>query len=296
MIRTGSQVTAVVVTYNSRAYIEKCLLSLENSTVSVEVIVVDNESRDGSADVVRRTFPKVRVIDSGSNRGCTGGNNIGIQAAIDAGSKYIFLLNPDARADADCIELMLEALRGDDGLAAVSPIILFDRDDCRRDEVWYAGASVDWRSGASPHLGYGERLSDVMSSGVGSTDRLCGCAMLVKATAFEAIGLFDERFFLYYEEAEWSIRCTAAGFRIGIVRNALSRHKTWSSSGGPTSSTYHYFMARNRQLFLSLHQPGSLLPHVRGAVASLRSARHAKTRFAVAAGLADFMVGKRGPR
>jgi GT2 family glycosyltransferase len=115
---------AIVVTYNGRKWLDKCIYSLVNSSVSNNIIVVDNGSSDGTPETIRQNFPEVEIIETHQNLGFGKANNIGLKKAYDAGADYVFLLNQDAWVEPDGIEKLVEAARLQPEYGIVSPIHL----------------------------------------------------------------------------------------------------------------------------------------------------------------------------
>lgn len=234
---------AIVVTFNSGRYISQCLESLVGSLPSRHIVVVDNASSDGTVDVVRQGFPQVTCIETGSNLGYAGGNNVGLRYALANDYEFALIANPDCTFGESCVATLVAALQDRPEVAAVCPLIF--RGDGRT--LWYAGAELDLRQGSSPHrtdLPPASRDSEIIMTG-----RAYGCAMLVRLSAIERVGLLDERYFLYYEEAEWSARCARVGLYVAVAPGAIARHDMGHGTAD-MSPTYHYYMTRNRLMLV----------------------------------------------
>lgn len=245
-------VVAVVVTWNSAKFIRECLESLSRSHHPVQVVVVDNDSHDGTDDIVKEHFSQFTFISSGANLGYAGGNNLGIQVGLDREADYIFILNPDAVVDPECVGRLVQRLEKDRDVAIVSPKIYVSGSDT----IWYAGSSIDWKTGRTPHHGAGIKDNGTFDAAE-YTERASGCAMLARANLITRVGDLDEQYFLYYEETDWSVRFTDCGYRIGFVASAKVWHAVSLSTGGYAEPTYQYYMARNQLLFMKQHSKGS---------------------------------------
>lgn len=245
-------VVAVVVTWNSAKFIAECLESLLNSRHSVQVIVIDNDSKDDTVRTIQERYPQITIVASGSNLGYAGGNNLGIRLGLDRDADYLFVLNPDANIDRESIGRLVQRMEDDPGLAIASPMIYFSGSDI----IWYAGSIIDWKTGRTPHQGAGEKDEGAYDA-VTLTDRASGCAMLVRSSLIREVGFLDERYFLYYEEADWSVRFSKSGYRIGFVPLAKVWHAISSSTGGYEGTIYQYYMLRNQLLFMKKHSTGS---------------------------------------
>jgi GT2 family glycosyltransferase len=247
-------VVTIVLTWNSEDFVEECLGSLQASRYPTGVLVVDNDSSDGTRDLVGTRFSDVRLVNSGANLGYAGGNNLGMRLVLkEAAPDYVFVLNPDASVSPDCIGTMVERMERDQTLAIASPVIYYHGTD----RIWYAGSRVNWWTGATPQIG--SNTSGVTHSFAPYTDRANGCALMARTSAVGRVGLMEERYFLYYEEADWSTRFIRAGYRVGLVADAAVWHQNSASTGGGTNPLYQYYMTRNRLLFMSKFQPSRRL-------------------------------------
>lgn len=246
------RVYTVVLNWNGKDNTLSCLASLKRLSVKSflhHCIVVDNGSTDGSQDAIQKEFPEVTCIALTRNEGFTGGNNTGIRRALAQDADYVFILNNDTVVDRSVLEELLKAF--EDSLVGIaSPKIHFEKDG--KTMIWYAGADVDWENIYGKHRGVDEPDTGQYDT-QDETGYCTGCAMLVKRAVFEKIGLFDERFFAYYEDADFSVRARNAGFKLVYVPKALVFHKNAASSGGTGSKLQDYFIPRNRLLFAFKH-------------------------------------------
>ena len=246
-------VSIILLNWNGLADTVECLESLMSLDYpAYEVVVVDNGSTDGSAGVIRARFPWVVLIETGENLGFAGGNNVGLRHVMAGAADYAFLLNNDTAIDPLCIRQLVEIAEGDSAIGIVGPTIYYYHDSER---VWSGGGAIDWQRGLTRMLGLDEEDVGQFGSAPREVDFVSGCAMLVRRAALERAGLMDERFFAYYEEVEWCVRIRQAGFRVVHVPQARLWHKITPECRAD-SPLVHYYMTRNRLLFLKASGAG----------------------------------------
>lgn len=208
------RVTVVVLNWCDAPAAAACLRSLQASTYpELSFLIVDNGSPDGSGALLQQRFPDVGFLQTGENLGYSGGNNRGIQRAMEEGADFVFVLNPDTIVDPGTIDSLVEAARSDDGVAAVAPTV------ARMDEptrIWYGGGAFDPMRGLGVHWnGSGHGNGDAPTAPAPRDVSFCsGCALLLRVEAIREVGAFDESYFLYVEDAELSVRLTHAGWRL----------------------------------------------------------------------------------
>ena len=226
-----ADVSVVVVTYDALPWIERCLESVRGN----EVIVVDHGSTDGTLDLVRERFPAVRVIEQ-ENRGMGGGNNAGMRVAD---GRYFFLLNSDAWVDGDALERLVEFADRHPDAAVVGPR-LRNPDGSLQPSV--RGFPTVWRLATEylfiRKLAPRSRLLNPLYAGGFDHDEarevewVAGAALLVRREAADAVGLFDEAFFMFSEEADWMFRFHRAGWTVWFYPGAEVVHVGGASHGG----------------------------------------------------------------
>jgi GT2 family glycosyltransferase len=246
-------VSIIVLHYNGREDTLACLRSLEHLTYpNVEVVLVDNGSTDGLVEAARSQFPDVTLIETGANLGFTGGNNIGIRHALDKGADYIMLLNNDTVMAPDCIDLMVRAMEAEPSLGVTGPMIYYYS---APETIWSAGGRIDWPRGITSMIGLNEEDKSQFGQAPRYVDFVTGCAMLARRAVWQQVGLLDDKFFMYYEETEWCVRASRAGFKIALIPDAMLWHKISIEARASSPRTY-YYMTRNRLLFLRASQAG----------------------------------------
>ena len=226
-----------------------CLDSLQALTYpNCRILVVDNGSTDNSVAAVQTSFPEVKLIETGRNLGFAGGFNMGIRYALSQGAEYTFLLNNDTLVDPALLDDLLKYARPEVGL--MGPAIFYVD---APERIWSTGG------GLHPILmemtGNHGRKQALPRTPI-ERKFLSGCALLIRREVFERVGLLDERFFMYYEDLDFSVRAGAAGFRLLLVPQARLWHKVSISSGGSDSPAERYWMARSSVLFFAKHVRG----------------------------------------
>jgi len=226
--------TVVVLSWNGLSLTRDTLRSLEACQVPgswrLRVLVVDNASSDGSPQMVRDEFPGVELLALPENRRFAGGNNEGLRRALDAGADAVMLLNNDVVADPKMIAKLLAALDEQPDAGAAAPLIYFAPPS---DRIWYGGGRCRPWLAHSSHRGLRERDRGQYRS-IEDTGYLTGCCLLARAEAWRKVGLLDERYFIYAEDADWSLRARAAGFRLLFVPTARLWHRVSASSANAT--------------------------------------------------------------
>jgi GT2 family glycosyltransferase len=224
-------VSVVVVTWNALPFIEQCLESVRGR----EVVVVDHGSTDGTVAFVHERFPDVRVIEQ-ENKGMGGGNNAGMRA-VDG--RYFFLLNSDAWVIGDGLDRLVEFADEHPEAAVVGPKLLNTDGTLQRSvrgepTLWRLATEYLFIRKLAPRS---KRLNplyrgDFDHDRVAAVDWLFGPALLVRREAADAVGLFDEDFFMFSEEVDWMTRFRRAGWTVLFFPDAEVVHVGGASHGG----------------------------------------------------------------
>lgn len=276
MIRT----VVVLVNWNNPGDTVRCLASLlESHVVQLRVVLVDNASTDDSVEQIARwaasctpflicsaadaitripehrdspqeeARPLLFIIQNDFNAGFAAGNNLGIRCALASGSDAIWVLNNDTVVDTGCLSAMLNELERDATVGAVGSVA-FDMAHPTIVQLW-GGSHVDMVLGVAPHI---RRPTELRA-----LNMLSGVSALFRASALRQVGLFDERFFLYWEDADLSFRLRSAGWRLAVAADARLWHHESASLGGTASATRDQYYNRSLRLFYAKH---SWLPGV----------------------------------
>lgn len=250
------KVFVIILNYNGQDTLRECLNSvLRSDYAEQEIILIDNRSTDDSFRQARQDFSRIYFIENSKNLGFAAGVNSGIRLALEKLADYVLLINNDARLEADTLSKLVGVMESDSGIGLASPLILADGSD----KVWFAGGRIDWFRMRTIHI---SRPSD--ASAAYDTEYLSGCALLIRKEVFQKIGLFDEKFFFYYEDADFSYRARQAGYRCQIIPDARARHGE-KSSDKPKFKTYWLvisalvFFRKNSPRLIRLWQSAYLL-------------------------------------
>jgi GT2 family glycosyltransferase len=259
----GRRVAAVLLCWNDGATVRDLLLRLREIEPSpMLAIVVDNGSEDGAAASLSAAFPEHRVIPLGRNHGFAYAANRGIEAALAAGAEWIWLLNTDIELPADVLAKLLDAAMKQDACGFAAPVLV-ERD-----------GSVQARGGGRVNLWTGiARHVQQESEGIGY---VTGACLLLRATMLGAVGLFDERYFFYWEDVDLSLRARKAGWSFAVAHDCRVLHLDGGSLGRWSSHRW-FLMFRGLRTFLAAHAPmPTLAIAIRLLHHSVAMARHGR--------------------
>jgi GT2 family glycosyltransferase len=255
------RVSAVVVDWNGASCTRACLRALEQVRCdgALDVVVVDNGSDDRSALAALAAPPRVRVVPLPRNVGFGAGSNAGIRIALDGGADWVWLLNNDAEPEPAALAAMLAAGEVDASIGAVG-CILDETPPGGPRSIVFGGGHVSFASGRPRHHARPVATADV--------DYLCAASILVRRAALEHAGVFDERFFLYWEDVDLCFRLRAAGFRLVVAGDAVVRHRAHASQALDSPGWDRDF-TRSSVLFFRKHARHAALPIAVGTAGRL---------------------------
>lgn len=229
------KVAIVLVNYNGIKDTIDCISSINKSKTKAKIYIVDNASENQEGDTLSDMFHEAIVINQKENIGFAGGNNIGIKRALQDGFEYIILLNNDTVIDPLMITELLKHVRDD---CVVLPKMFYYS---QKEELWYGGGKINSFTGNVEHT---------YEFGDCQCDFATGCCMIIHKNVFDAIGFLNEDYFMYYEDADFSLRLKEHGIIIRCVSSAKLWHKVGKSSGGELSPLSVYYNTRNRILMI----------------------------------------------
>ena len=288
----------VVLSFRGRADTLACLASLLGVPHDFfSVLVVDNGSFDGVLDEASRRHPEVVTLQTGHNRGFAGGMNAGLRWAMDHGARTVTILNNDTV----CTPSTLAALeRCAAGGAIVSPQVNYLMSPT---SVWFAGGVVDADTALPRHLSEAE-LGSADGDECRPTETLAGCCLTARVDVWRRVGLFDERYFLLFEDADLSLRARRLNVPLLVCRRVDILHRVSASFTGEFSYLGLYFYARNGLLFAATTGASALVrwrflrrhvvPVLGRDVRERRVADLGRHGLALAAALVDFSTGRFG--
>jgi GT2 family glycosyltransferase len=241
-LRPPVRVAAIILNWNQAELTERAAASVAPQVA--HVYIADNGSQAGDVDRLASFAQQqdMTLIRNGVNRGYAAGNNPAIRQAIRAGYDGILIMNNDAVAEPGAVETMVERLRARPQVAAAAPMIT----DPTGEVVQHVHCTLDLKTGRWDRVGGGTRREEVDPQ-PRSAGYLSGEALLARAEVFEQVGGFDERYEMYFEDADWSARVRRAGWELEALPAAVVRHDAGASSM-PLSKTYLF--ARGRVLFM----------------------------------------------
>jgi GT2 family glycosyltransferase len=242
----------VVVNWNGRHDLEDCFRTLHDTGYpGLRIIMVDNGSEDDSIAWTEAHYPEVEIMPTGSNLRWAGGNNYALRRLRDESYPgHILLLNNDTLVPEGSLRRLVTALEEDPSAWAATPRICFASDPSR---VWYDGGRVGHYTGWIKHHGI-RQLAGKLPMDSRYVDYGTGCALLLAPGLCLRIGLLDEQYHFYGEDADFSLRITAAGGRIKHVPKSLVLHKV-SSSVGRQSPRRAWLRSRSHVRLLKTHWP-----------------------------------------
>lgn len=253
-----TELTIVIVSYNARTDLERCLISLTTHppVVSHDIILVDNASSDGSADAVRRGWPNVRVIDAGTNVGFARANNMAIRATA---SELILLLNSDTVVPAGAVDALVRVLRAHDEVAIAGPRLVDDRGVA---ELSFGRMIGPFSELTQKILGRGHargngvvrRYVERRARREQFPDWVSGACLLVRRRDAEAAGLLDERFFMYGEDVDFCAAVRGLGRRVLFTPAAEIGHRGGRSVAAAPRATEAAYR-RSQLTFYAKHRP-----------------------------------------
>jgi GT2 family glycosyltransferase len=209
------KIFAVILNYNGRETIKMCLDSIFQSDYpNLEVVVIDNNSTDGSLELAKNLFSKFYFIKNETNLGFAAGNNLGIKFALEKMADYVFLLNNDAKIEKNTLSELIKEAEKRENIGIASPLII----NGNTNKVWFSGGKVKWLSMKAVHN------FEIKSKEPYESEYVSGCAMIVKKEVFREVGMLDEEFFLYYEDADFCLRAKRKGFNSLVVPEAIAYH------------------------------------------------------------------------
>jgi len=280
-----------------------CLESLRNIKIDdfkLTIVAVDNRSRE-EFDLKSGSLGDIPfvVIKNSKNLGFSGGNNVAIKYALENGADYVLILNNDTYADKDFLTELLKAAAKDSNIGILVPKIYFapgfefHKDRYLKAEkgkvFWYAGGKMDWNNVIGHNRGV-DKVDKGQFDTAQETELATGCCMLIRKEVFENAGLFDDKYFLYYEDSDLSMRAKSKGFKIMYVPSSIIWHKNAGSAGGSGSVLQDYYITRNRMMFGIKYAPlKSKLSLIKESLRLLLKGRYWQKR-----GIIDFYLCRFG--
>jgi len=246
---TLPMIAIILINYNGFKDTIECLNSIRNLTYrNYSVYLVDNCSTNNSCQYIKEYCVlhdknNVIIINNKNNLGFSGGNNVGIKAALNDDAEYILLLNNDTIVTPKFLDILVTNA---DKNSIITPRIMYWKE---KDKIWYAGGKLSPKLGRAWH----DRINKIYEKDIDEKYKevsfISGCCMLIHRDVLAKIGLLEEKFFLYYEDTEYCWRALNNGVRLSYVGNAVIFHNV-SSSIRHDSSLMNYYKIRNRMYLI----------------------------------------------
>lgn len=253
------KVFVIILNWNRLKDTLTCLKSvrdLNTQSFDLKVLIVDNASTDDSLEKLKE-IKDVELISNRTNLGFAGGNNVGIRYALKEGADYVVVLNNDTILEKDSLNRLVKTALSNPECGALSPKIFFEKgyefqknkykEADKGKVIWYAGGVIDWKNVYGSGRGVDEVDTGLFNQ-IENTDYATGTCMLLTREGLKKVGMFDEKYFMYYEDTDLSQRFKKGGFEVVYVPDAIIWHKVAQSSG-IGSDLNDYFITRNRMLF-----------------------------------------------
>lgn len=244
---------------------EDTLLCLEsvikskNSTYKKEIIVIANSDEENFVSYIKKNYPLITIIPNKVNGGFAQGNNLGLRWALSQKCFYFILLNNDTVIAPDLVIKLLNKSKEYDDNCLISPKIYFARGyeyqpkykiEEKGKVIWYAGGILDWKNVYAGHRGVDE-VDIGQFDKEEETDFVTGCCLFLNMKIINSVGFLNEKYFLYFEDVEYSLRAKKQGFKLIYYPKTIIWHKNAGSSGKPGSDIHLYYQTRNR-LYLGM--------------------------------------------
>lgn len=243
------KVFILILNYNGKETLLACLTSVyQLNYPNFEVVVLDNASKDGSIEEAKHLFPRAHFIMNDANFGYAAGNNIGIRFALEKGADFVWLVNNDAQVEKNTLSKLVDEVLRTPATGIVSPLIIHTVTK----NIWFGKGIINWKKMRTQHISPPDLLQSFPS------DYVCGCAMLIKKEVFAVIGLLNEEYFLYYEDADFCVRARKAGFDSVVVPTAHTLHAE-ASENNPDKT---YWLVLSGLRFFEEHTPFMYRPWV----------------------------------
>lgn len=237
------KIAIIIINWNGLQDTLECLESLKLFAENTDIIVVDNNSSNSEADRIRSVFPGITILSLDKNYGFSYANNRGIELALSRENDAILILNNDTVVTKNFLEILEQASRQNPQAGIITPKILF----YQTDKIWAAGGAINYIFARGTNRGEGkpDRIVNINTS----PGFISGCCMYIPRKIARQIR-FDERYFLYYEDADLSLQARRLGYRLLYVPESVIYHKSGRSSGSLLSYRRIYYLSRNKLLFI----------------------------------------------
>jgi len=248
-----SNLAVIVLNWNGPQDTIDCIDSLLNQSVPVDIIIVDNGSVDGSAEIIEKKYKNIKVLKQNHNLGFAGGVNVGIKYSIDNNYPFIALFNNDATADKNWASMLTQKTEEDDSIGIVTGLLLNSSGE------FIDSTGEQYSNWGLPFPRSRDHKRTKAPDG-GLTFGATGGASLYKTKMLRNIGLFDEDFFAYYEDADISFRAQLAGWKVAYEPKAIAYHKQGATANKISGFAVYQTFKNLPLLFIKNIPTGLLFP------------------------------------
>lgn len=292
-MKPSGRIAAVVLHYRNWPAVRASLDSLLFQDLTVDkLVVVDNHSGNSGPGSIAKAYPEIEMLIPAANLGYAAGMNLGIKSALEQNPDFILLMTHDCVLQPGCLNRLAGRMADKPTLGAVGPLLVYRSDPTK---VWSAGGMVKRGTRLTDHWGSGDPFAAWAHRPPRKVEWLDGACLMLRSEALEETGRFNERYFMYYEEAEYLVRMARRGWGVECLPAA--------SAAQEPSSIAAYLRTRNSLGFVSATAPGRFLAreilHQMStmAVDLLHPAapEHRTTVVPRLLGLIDFTLGRWGP-
>lgn len=237
----------ILVNYNGFNDTCECLESIIKSTYkNFKILIVDNNSLDGSGMRLKKKYPQYEYILSDTNLGFAEANNIAYKHALKNGAEYVLLLNNDTIIDKNMIQKLID--QSNNNIVTVPKMYYY----LEKNKIWYGGGEISKTKGTVYHIGE-KKFDSNKYSKTKEVSFATGCCILIHKDILNEIGLFDKKYFMYCEDFDFSIRLIKSNKKILYVPEAMLWHKVNASTKN-NSNISKYYLTRNRFYLLKNHR------------------------------------------
>lgn len=257
-------VAIILVNWNSLEVTSDCIVSLKNIQYpNYSIIVVDNASEDQSGKALKQLHPEIKLIESPTNEGFSGGNNLGMGYALEQGFDYTILLNNDTFVEPDFLNYLIDYMEAHPSVGAIQPRIHFNHN---RNLIWNGGSYFAkwWGILYSKDA---NQLPSAASLQIKQVDWITGCAFLTRTSILKKIGFLSPNMFMYSEDVDLSFRIKALGYQLVYHGESVIYHIAGMSNKSKTKgkegfvhANVHYYNQRNRLWILKKYTPWYCIP------------------------------------
>lgn len=243
------RIYAITLNWNSYKDVCICVENLKESELAFEkIIIIDNASIDGSYQKLVEHYKldkQVNVIHNKVNEGFARAVNIGIKLALSEKATHVFLVNNDAIVDAKCLDFLLENLQKNSEAVAAAPTVFYHKQTNR---IWHGAGYFNYLR-TNVVVPQKDQIFDKVNTQVQEATFLSGCALLIKNEMLEVTGLFDQDYFFYGEDVDFSLRVINHGYKLLYVPYAFAWHKIDNITKSRSSAYVMYHRARSSMIF-----------------------------------------------